>query len=325
LSVNIKERFFGVNRPPLFCWRPDRDFAIAMFACLLIVPINGAKFIWTPSRTFIDWIPLNFFILWLTPLVWFWVRGKYSPAFFWKGVGRVRFFLGFGICLLVVLSRPYDFSGPHDPIGSLGFFFFQLAVQTSEVLFFFLFVFRRAEKATGIFGAIILTTAAYVTFQTTSTEPMNGALWLTELAHSIGIISIFSLIPHVGICWLFQVLVSISDQSHELQTGITQTIVAVDAALAAAQAFALYAATLALAAWKGPCRLRARISLAVLAAFFLLLGVYVHFTFVSIRSDIQVEQPWEQSPTSSFAIDDGFVPSLQPPEFHDNGQFTDPQ
>jgi len=289
--AKVTSHLFGDDRPPLFCRRTDGDFWFALVACLLIVPANVVKFYLPDHRQFIDWIPINFFILWLIPLAYYWRRHEAQQDLFRKRVGRTRLLVGFAVVVLVLLFRDYDLSGPHSAVGSLSFLLFQIAVQTSEVLFFFVFFQRRAEAATGVIGGVLLTGAAYMVFQAAGTEPLVLGVWLTWLVRGMFVAGFFALFPHAGLLWLLLVLVGVVDQSHTLQTKQVKVIVAVDTALKAAQALALYGVTLALAAWLGVRRARLRKIVAVMAVVTLLLAVVGWLVFSPISHEMHLNAP----------------------------------
>ncbi len=290
----------GWSEPPLR-WRPDRDLGLALGGVGLIVLVNVVKLGLPRYRDALDWLVLNVGVFWLVPLLWIaWRRPRPLVG---ARPGPWRLVLGLLFISQIPFGGESEIAWNLDHwLGGLGYLYFQVTVQMSEVLFFFVFLHPRAVRCLGSLGAIPLTVAALTTMQATSTEPLLLQCWIDNLQRAGLEVCFFALVPSVGAIFLFEVLAGGLGELRLVQIGLKPELIAVEQALWASVSMVLYAlclgAMVAGLMWLAPGRATRRLRrwLMALGALTLLLAALGWFGFqphhVRLHPDRRPFSPW---------------------------------
>jgi len=247
LGEALRRILLGGWSDPALRWRPDGDLGFALGAVGLIVVVNALKLGLPAWRDAIDWLVLNLGVFWLVPLLW--IAWRRPQPLVGSKPGPWRLLVG------AVLLLQIPFGGESEIafdttywLGGVSYLYFQLSVQLSEVLFFFVFFHPRAVRCLGSLGAIPLTIVALATMQASSTDPLLLSCWTDNLQRAGVEVLFFSMVPSVGAIFLFEILAGGLGELRILQLGLKPELVAVEQALWGSVSFALYAFTLVLAA-----------------------------------------------------------------------------
>ncbi len=234
----------GWPDPPLR-WAPDRDLGLALGGVGLIVLVNMVKIGLPEWRDALDWYVLNVGIFWLVPLLWIaWRRPRPLVG---SKPGPVRLLIGVLILAQIPFGGESAIAWNLDHwLGGLGYLYFQITVQLSEVLFFFVFFHPRAVRSLGSLGAIPLTIAVLTTMQASSTEPLVLQCWIDNVQRAGVEVCFFAMVPAVWAIFVFEVLAGGLGELRLVQIGEKLELVAVEQALWASVSMALYALTLGL-------------------------------------------------------------------------------
>ena len=287
--------------PPLR-WAPGPELGLAMGAIAAILAVNAVKILCPRQRELVDWGLLNFGIFWLLPLVWWtWRR---PDALVGSRVGWARLLVGLLLVAQVPLGGESQLMPTRIPVEALlGYGYFQIGVQVSEVFFFFGFFHPRAVKALGTMGAIPVTVLALTAMQASSTDPLSWQVWADCLSRATLEVALFALVPSLPVIGLFEVLAGALGETRELQLGLYSPIVPVENALWAATAFLGYGLTLIPVAI-----LRRRRALLAAGCLFILLSVGGFWVFKPARDRLLppaagLRAPGEPAPAGPEAWD----------------------
>jgi len=289
IGLNLLQRLRHDAAPLVwFADKPDRDTALTLAAFALIPLANSAKYLWPFSRNIVDWVALNFILLWLLPLV---ILARRNPPDREWGAAKptaTQWAVTLGAVVFIGAFFGYRWSGPHLPAGSAAFLIFQFAVQASEVFFFFGFFQPRLEKAYGVLGGVIAAAFAYALFQITSTDPTDAYRAFLWIAFGFFAAAFYATVPRLSTMYVFMIAISLVNQSAELQKGQVQLIFAIDSALFGAVSLVMYAVSLLPVFLLKKLSARRRRQVLRTAVFFAVLGIGGWLVFMPLRSAVHL-------------------------------------